>query len=108
MKRHMFPLDEFNRLEISRPQVSIYLAKREYEKALETAASDLEVCLRYQGESVKMSMGCRERLGDALRALGKLKAAEDEYIRVLSLLQERYPYRTEWIERLKQKLGETF
>ena len=105
---NMFPLDEFNRLEISRPQVSIYLAKREYEKALETAASDLEVCLRYQGESVKMSMGCRERLGDALRALGKLKAAEDEYIRVLSLLQERYPYRTEWIERLKQKLGETF
>lgn len=101
---HLFPLDEFRAVEIRRLQARIYLAQGEYEKARDAAARDLEICVRYQGESYKMSLNCREVLGDALRGIGDIQAANEEYLKVMFLLQEKYPHQTAWIERLRKKL----
>lgn len=102
---HLFPLDEFRAVEVRRLQARIYLARGEYEMALDAASHDLEICVRYQGESYKMSLACREVLGDALRGIGDIQAANEEYLKVMFLLQEKYPHQTAWMERLRQKLG---
>ena len=101
---HMFPLDEFREVEIRRLQSLIYLAQGDYEKARETAQKDLEICVRYQGESYKMSMTVREGLGDIYRAMGDAQAANEEYLRIMSVLQEKYPHQTGWMERLRKKI----
>lgn len=102
---NLFPLDEFRAVEVRRLQARIYLAQGEYDMARDAAARDLEICVRYQGESYKMSLTCREVLGDALRGLGDIQAANEEYLKVMFLLQEKYPHQTAWMERLRQKLG---
>lgn len=101
---NLFPLDEFREVEIRRLQAHIYFAMGEYEKARDAAARDLEICIKYQGESYKMSMRCREILGDSLRAMGDIQAANENYLRVISLLQEKYPHQTVWMEKLREKV----
>lgn len=104
---NLFPMNEFQQVEIRRLRARLYLARGEYEKARDAAVEDLEACIRYQGETMKMTLGCRELLGDILGAMGEVQAAGDEYIRVLYSLQEKYPHQTEWMERLRKKLGDS-
>lgn len=104
----MFPLGEFQEVEIRRLQVRIYLAQGEYEKARDAAEQDLKLCIQYQGESYKMSLTCREVLGDIYRAMGEIQAANNAYLRVLILLQEKYSNQSQWMERLREKLEGTF
>lgn len=101
---HLFPMSEFQQVEVRRLQAYLYFAEGEYRKAQDAAAADLAMCVRYQGETYKMSLACRELLGDALSAQGELQAAQTEYIRVLEGLQKKYPYQTEWCERMQRKL----
>lgn len=104
---NLFPMNEFQEVEVGRLQARLYFAKGEFEKARNAVEKDLELCVRYQGESVKMTLGCRELLGDILRAMGEIQASDDEYIRVLFSLQEKYPHQTAWLNRLREKLGDT-
>lgn len=101
----LFPMDEFQQVEVRRLQAHLYFARGEYQQAQEAAAKDLELCVRYQGETYKMSLACRELLGDALLAQGKAQAAQAEYIRVLEGLQKKYPYQAGWRKRMQRKLG---
>lgn len=102
---HLFPMSEFQQVEVRRLQAYLYFARGEYKKAQDAAALDLAVCVRYQGETYKMSLACRELLGDALLAQGEVQAAQTEYIRVLEDLQKKYPYQDGWRERMIRKLG---
>lgn len=104
---NLFPMNEFQQVEVGRLKARLYLAEGEYQKAYEAAKKDLELCIRYQGESMKMTLGCRELLGDILRARGDVQAAEEEYLKVLFLLQEKYFHQAAWMERLREKLGDT-
>lgn len=102
----LFPLDEFQQVEIGRLRSYLYLARGEYGKARDAAAADLEICVRYQGETFKMSLACREVLGDVLAQEGQMQEAQEEYIRVLNGLQRKYSYQDGWIGRLLKKLEE--
>lgn len=101
---NLFPLDGFQEVEIRRLQARIYLARGEYEKAKEAAIRDLDACVRYQSESYKMSLTCREVLGDILTAMGNTQEANEAYLRTLTILQEKYPHQTGWMERLREKI----
>jgi len=95
---NLFPLDEFQELEIRRLQTSIYLKRGGYLQVRKAARRDPEVCVRYLGESYKVSLTFREVLG----AMGEAQAEAGEYLKTFFLLQERYPYQTEWGERLQK------
>lgn len=103
---NLFPMNEFQQVEVGRLKAHLYLAGGEYQKAHDAVRKDLELCIRYQGESVKMTLGCRELLGDILRALGDVQAAQEEYLKVLFILQEKYFHQEAWMERLREKLGD--
>lgn len=68
---------------------------------------DPELCIRYQGEFVKMTLGCQEFWGDILKTRGDMQAAEEEYLKVLFILQEKYFLQKSWMERLRENLGNT-
>lgn len=100
-----FPLNPFQQIEFRTLQIRIDLLSGHCEDALPAALLNVETAVRYQGESIRDTLSCREQLGDVFRACGKLEAAEAEYIRVLTCLQEKYPHQTEWIERMQGKLS---
>lgn len=101
----MFPLNPFQQIEFRTLQIRIDLLEGAYRQAQDAAALNLEVSVYYQGESYKDSLSCRELLGDVLIAVGEIREANTEYVRVLSCLQEKYPYQKAWIERMRRKLG---
>lgn len=104
---NLFPMSEFQQVEVGRLKARLHLARGEYQEAYDAVKKDLELCIRYQGESMKMTLGCRELLGDILRARGDAAQAEEEYLKVLFLLQEKYAHQDAWMERLREKLGDT-
>lgn len=104
---NLFPMDEFQQVEVGRLQARLHLARGEYQKAHDAVKKDLELCIRYVGESMKMTLGCRELLGDIYQAWGDVQAAEEEYLKVLFILQEKYFHQEAWMERLREKLGNT-
>lgn len=104
---NLFPMDEFQQVEVGRLQARLYLARGERRKAYDAVKKDLELCIRYQGESMKMTLGCRELLGDILQAQGDMQAAGEEYLKVLFILQEKYVHQESWMERLREKLEDT-
>lgn len=101
---HLFPMSEFQMVEVRRLQAHLYFARGQYQEAQEAVTEDLKLCVRYQGATYKMSLACRELLGDILLARGEIQAAQAEYIRVLESLRQKYPYQTEWLRRMQRKL----
>lgn len=101
----LYPLNPFQQVEFRTLQIRIDLSLGHYEQALPAALLNVETAVRYQGESIKDTLSCRELLGDVLACLGEKEKAAAEYVRILACLQEKYPHQREWMERLQGKLG---
>lgn len=102
----LYPLNPFQQIEFRTLQIRIDLFLGNYGQALPAALLNVETAVRYQGESIKDTLSCREQLGDVLACLGEREKAAAEYVRILACLQEKYPHQAEWMERLQGKLDD--